>query len=75
MLTNKEANALIQKWEKVLDYTNTGNLSGDQNLKLPTALLLESQEQWIHKPDKEEIVEPSTKEGLIKRKKYKRIRE
>lgn len=52
-MTNKEANTLIQKWEKVLDYTNTGNLSGDQNLKLPTAILLEPQEQWIHKPDKD----------------------
>lgn len=44
---------LIKKWEKVLDYSNTGNLSSDQNRKLATAILIEPQEQWIHKPDKD----------------------
>jgi hypothetical protein len=47
MSVNKKAGHLIQKWEKVLKYTNVSCISGEKiERKLITAMLIEPQEIW-----------------------------
>jgi hypothetical protein len=46
MSVNKKAGHLIQKWSKVLNYTDSKSLSGKTEIKLKTAMLIEPQELW-----------------------------
>ncbi len=46
MITQERAKHLLEKWSKVLDYTDSKSLSGKTEIKLKTAILIESQEEW-----------------------------
>jgi hypothetical protein len=45
------AQILLDKWKPILDYTNTSN----DDKKLATAMLIESQEQWMMSPKQYEL--------------------
>ena len=47
MITQERAKHLLEKWSKVLNYTDSEALSGEIEIKLKTAMLIESQEEWI----------------------------
>ncbi len=46
MITQERAKHLLEKWSKVLNYTDSEALSGRTEIKLKTAMLIESQEEW-----------------------------
>jgi len=46
MITQERAKHLLEKWSKVLNYTDSEALSGKTEIKLKTAMLIEPQELW-----------------------------
>ena len=48
MITQERAKYLLEKWSKVLNYTDSEALSGKTEIKLKTAMLIEPQELWIN---------------------------
>ena len=48
MITQERAKHLLEKWSKILNYTDSKSLSGKTEIKLKTAILIEPQELWIN---------------------------
>ena len=46
MIKEERAKHLLEKWSKILNYTDSKSLSGKTEIKLKTALLIEPQESW-----------------------------
>jgi hypothetical protein len=46
MIKEERAKHLLEKWSKILNYTDSKSLSGKTEIKLKTAILIESQEEW-----------------------------
>jgi hypothetical protein len=46
MINQERAKHLLEKWSKVLNYTDSKSLSGKTEIKLKTAMLIEPQELW-----------------------------
>lgn len=46
MITQERAKHLLEKWSKILNYTDSESLSGETEIKLKTAILIEPQESW-----------------------------
>ena len=47
MTKEEHAKHLLEKWSKILNYTDSESLSGEIETKLKTAILIEPQEEWI----------------------------
>lgn len=46
-----KSKTILEKWKPILDYTNTSN----NDKKTATAMLIESQEQWMISPKQREL--------------------